>query len=77
MANNFGNLCQRVFSFIEKNCNSKIPSPDKFNDRDRELLDDTIKKLPKLKMIATCGVGLDNIDLVAAKKSNILESGVV
>jgi len=51
LANNFGNLCQRVFSFIEKNCNSKIPSPDKFNDRDRELLDDTIKKLPKLKQM--------------------------
>jgi len=51
LANNFGNLCQRVFSFIEKNCISKIPSPDKFNDRDRELLDDTIKKLPKLKQM--------------------------
>ena len=25
LANNFGNLCQRVFSFIEKNCNNKIP----------------------------------------------------
>ena len=51
LANNFGNLCQRVFSFIEKNCNSKIPSPDKFDDRDRELLDDIIKKLPKLKQM--------------------------
>ncbi|MBK16148.1 MAG: 3-phosphoglycerate dehydrogenase [Chloroflexi bacterium] len=36
----------------------------------------SIKKLPKLKMIATCGVGLDNIDLVAAKKSNILVSNL-
>ena len=33
---------------------------------------DSIQKLPKLKMISTCGVGLDNIDLEAAKKSNIL-----
>ena len=49
LANNFGNLCQRVFSFIEKNHNSKVPSPDKFDSRDRELLDDIIKKLPKLK----------------------------
>ena len=24
LANNFGNLCQRVFSFVEKNCNSEI-----------------------------------------------------
>ncbi|MQG18865.1 MAG: glycerate dehydrogenase [SAR202 cluster bacterium] len=33
---------------------------------------DSIKKLTRLKMIATCGVGLDNIDLKAAKKSNVL-----
>ena len=24
LANNYGNLCQRVFSFIKKNCNNKI-----------------------------------------------------
>ena len=49
LANNFGNLCQRVFSFVEKNCNSKIPSPEKFNTKDNELLNEIIKKLPKLK----------------------------
>jgi len=51
LANNFGNLCQRVFSFINKNCESKIPSPVKFDNRDKELLDDIIKKLPKLKQL--------------------------
>ena len=25
LANNYGNLCQRVFAFINKNCDSKIP----------------------------------------------------
>ena len=25
LANNYGNLCQRVFSFIKKNCSNKIP----------------------------------------------------
>ena len=25
LANNYGNLCQRVFSFIKKNCNNRIP----------------------------------------------------
>jgi len=49
LANNFGNLCQRVFSFIDKNCNSKIPSLDKFTDKEEELSNDIIKKLPKLK----------------------------
>ena len=48
MANNFGNLCQRVFTFIEKNCNSKIPLPDKLNSKDNELTNDINSKLPKL-----------------------------
>ena len=25
LANNYGNLCQRVFAFLKKNCNNKIP----------------------------------------------------
>ena len=49
LANNFGNLCQRVFSFIEKNCNSKIPVPGKFESRDEELINQTVKKLSHLK----------------------------
>ena len=26
LANNYGNLCQRVFAFLKKNCNNKIPN---------------------------------------------------
>ena len=37
LANNYGNLCQRVFSFIKKNCNNKIPEPDKFLEADVKL----------------------------------------
>ena len=37
LANNFGNLCQRVLSFAEKNCSSLIPD-HKFNDEDLEIL---------------------------------------
>ena len=32
LANNYGNLCQRVFSFIKKNCDNKIPLSSKLND---------------------------------------------
>ncbi len=32
LANNFGNLCQRVLSFAEKNCSSVIPKHDFKND---------------------------------------------
>ena len=34
LANNFGNLCQRVTTFAIKNCNSKVPNNIKFNDED-------------------------------------------
>ena len=37
LANNFGNLCQRVLSFAEKNCSSLIPD-HKYNDDDLEIL---------------------------------------
>ena len=37
LANNFGNFCQRVLSFAEKNCSSLIPD-HKFTDDDLEIL---------------------------------------
>jgi len=39
LANNFGNLCQRVTVFNEKNCSSIMPEKDKFNEDDLKLLD--------------------------------------
>ena len=49
LANNFGNLCQRVFAFINKNCQSKIPFPNTLEKRDKELVNEIVKKLPLLK----------------------------
>ncbi len=37
LANNYGNLCQRVLSFAEKNCDSKVPS-FMFNEEDLKIL---------------------------------------
>jgi methionyl-tRNA synthetase len=48
LANNFGNLCQRVFSFIEKNCAGKLPKPKDLQKVDNELLDNLVNNLPKL-----------------------------
>jgi len=48
LANNFGNLCQRVFSFIEKNCDGKLPEPDKLRKEDTDLLNNLINKVPEL-----------------------------
>ena len=39
LANNFGNLCQRVTTFALKNCNGKIPKDIKFDKDDLKLLD--------------------------------------
>jgi len=48
LANNYGNLCQRVFSFIKKNCNNRIPFSSKLNDSDKKLLNDLKNSLPNL-----------------------------
>jgi methionyl-tRNA synthetase len=39
LANNYGNLCQRVTAFAEKNCSSKIPETKNFNKEDLVMLD--------------------------------------
>ena len=39
LANNYGNLCQRVFSFVAKNCNNKIPKSNKLSVEDKKLTD--------------------------------------
>ena len=38
LANNYGNLCQRVTTFAIKNCNGKIPSNIEFQKEDLEIL---------------------------------------
>ncbi len=48
LANNFGNLCQRVVAFTEKNLNLKIPQPDFFNEEDLFVLDNFSKNYETL-----------------------------
>ena len=48
LANNYGNLCQRVFSFIKKNCNNKIPKKSKLSKSDIKLVQNVKNNLPKL-----------------------------
>jgi methionyl-tRNA synthetase len=48
LANNFGNLCQRVFSFIEKNCFGKLPVPTKLEDVDLNLINNLTNKVNEL-----------------------------
>ena len=40
LANNFGNLCQRVFSFISTNCNNKVKKTNNISVHDKKLIKD-------------------------------------
>ena len=41
MANNYGNLCQRIFSFIKNNCNNLIKSNGKLSEADKKIIKQT------------------------------------
>ena len=49
LANNYGNLCQRVFAFINKNCDSKIPILSAVEKEDEKLNDEIINSLSDLR----------------------------
>ena len=49
LANNYGNLCQRVFSFVEKNCDNKVPKPGAFSVVDNSLIDNLTNSYPDLQ----------------------------
>ena len=63
LANNYGNLCQRVFSFVEKNCESKIPTPSEFTEIDNKLNESLIKDLDNLKKL----IDLQDLNLYIKK----------
>ena len=48
LANNYGNLCQRVFSFIKKNCNNKIPQAKNLFSEDKKIIKNIKMNIPKL-----------------------------
>jgi len=49
LANNYGNLCQRVVAFADKNCDLKIPNINKFNNEDLIILNNFTKNLSTLR----------------------------
>ena len=49
LANNYGNLCQRVTAFAAKNCHQKIPPNKKLKDVDFLLLDKFTENLSNLR----------------------------
>ena len=49
LANNFGNLCQRVLTFALNNCNGLIPAKKKFNNEDLLILDEFKSNLENIR----------------------------
>ena len=49
LANNYGNLCQRVTAFAEKNCSSKIPEIKSFNKDDLIMLNKFTENLETIR----------------------------
>ena len=41
LANNYGNLCQRVFSFIKNNCKSQVKKTKNLSKADKKILEET------------------------------------
>ena len=48
LANDFGNLAQRVLSFVYKNAEAKVPTPSAFEAQDEALLTMAQELLPRL-----------------------------
>ncbi len=57
LANNFGNLCQRVTAFAIKNCESKIPEKIDFKKDDLKILDKFAKNISLIRE------KIDNLDI--------------
>ena len=51
LANNYGNLCQRVFSFISKNCGNEVKRTKKLSETDNNLIKETKKITQSLRKI--------------------------
>ena len=49
LANNYGNLCQRVTAFAEKNCSLKVPKIKKFSEDDLAILNKFTENLPIIR----------------------------
>ena len=51
LANNYGNFCQRTFSFTEKNCKGIVPNDIDFNSEDLKILNSFSNNLDKIRSL--------------------------
>ncbi len=51
LANNYGNLCQRIFSFIKNNCENKVIKSTNISDSEKKLISDTNALTKNLRVL--------------------------
>jgi methionyl-tRNA synthetase len=49
LANNYGNLCQRIFSFVRNNCNNKVIKTKNISSADKKLIEQTVELTKDLR----------------------------
>ncbi len=49
LANNYGNLCQRVFSFIKNNCNNTVNKNENISNSEKNLIQETYNLVKDLR----------------------------
>ncbi len=49
LANNYGNLCQRIFSFVENNCNGKVIKTKENSKSEKKLIEETNNLMKNLR----------------------------
>ena len=65
LANNYGNLCQRIFSFIKNNCNNSVIKKGDYSKNDNQIIKQTNNLTKNLREL------IDNQDLNNYMKSVI------
>jgi len=65
LANNYGNLCQRVFSFIKNNCNNLVIKKGDYSKNDKKIINETNELTKNLREL------IDNQNLNNYMKSVI------
>ena len=60
LANDLGNLAQRILSMINKNCGGEVPAPGAFTDADTALLDAALAALPAARDLLDADLSFHN-----------------
>ena len=70
LANNYGNFCQRTFSFLEKNCKNTIPGDIDFNVDDLKILNSFNNNIDKIRSLMDNQQLNEYIKFIVDKSSN-------